>query len=206
MNPEDTRKGYTYIITNNINGNWYIGSTVNPSGNRWTNHRCALRKGIHCNQKLQRSYDKYGEAVFSCGNDKEFNTISEAREYENKVIIENLGKNNFYNVSNNAKQTYVGSEGRVCSKETKDKMSQAQMASWDKRKSDPEYSPPTRIGHTIGQPLSESHRMSISEAHKKRGTKPPISKPNRGPYKKRSRTIGENKTRTIGDGETIPEL
>ena len=52
-----------YTITNLDNGKVYIGST-NNFGTRWYLHRNSLRKGVHHNQYLQRSWNKFGENVF----------------------------------------------------------------------------------------------------------------------------------------------
>lgn len=53
-----------YSITNNINGNFYIGSCINYK-TRMKCHVNTLKKGRHCNIKLQRSFDKYGIDNFS---------------------------------------------------------------------------------------------------------------------------------------------
>lgn len=53
-----------YQITNEVNGKRYIGSAVNMD-KRWKEHRRDLRANRHRNQKLQRSYNKYGKDSFS---------------------------------------------------------------------------------------------------------------------------------------------
>jgi group I intron endonuclease len=52
-----------YKITNTINNKVYIGSSVNIS-NREYKHFWMLNKGIHDNEYLQKSYNKYGKDVF----------------------------------------------------------------------------------------------------------------------------------------------
>lgn len=52
-----------YKITNNKNGKFYIGSSSNIH-QRWHSHKSKLRRGVHCNQHLQNSWDKYGEETF----------------------------------------------------------------------------------------------------------------------------------------------
>lgn len=52
-----------YQITNQTNGKRYIGSATNLK-NRWAVHLCALRKGRHYNEHLQRAFKKYGEDAF----------------------------------------------------------------------------------------------------------------------------------------------
>lgn len=129
------RQGHVYYIRNTVNGNWYVGSTVNKSGNRFSGHRCNLRKDKHCNQRLQRAWNKYGEDAFICENHKTFDTEEEARVYEDGIIKEHYGKPHCYNVSTNTKQSFVGSTGRVCSEETKRKMREAAKKRWK----DPEF-------------------------------------------------------------------
>ena len=52
-----------YTITNKINGHKYIGGATSLS-NRWSAHRRNLRRGTHCNEYLQRAWNKYGEQAF----------------------------------------------------------------------------------------------------------------------------------------------
>lgn len=52
-----------YEIVNTVNGARYIGSATRMS-KRFSAHRCYLRKGNHHSYRLQRAWDKYGEAVF----------------------------------------------------------------------------------------------------------------------------------------------
>ncbi|MCR4302136.1 MAG: NUMOD3 domain-containing DNA-binding protein [Sulfuricaulis sp.] len=52
-----------YEILNTANGKRYIGSAVNFT-KRWKNHRRTLSLGTHRNSKLQRAWNKYGEAAF----------------------------------------------------------------------------------------------------------------------------------------------
>lgn len=52
-----------YKIQNIINGNFYIGQSVNL-GRRRTNHFYELRHSKHGNEHLQRAFNKYGEENF----------------------------------------------------------------------------------------------------------------------------------------------
>lgn len=56
-------RGGIYKITNTVNGKVYVGSATRFTG-RWSKHRTDLNKNCHDNQKLQRAWNKYGEAAF----------------------------------------------------------------------------------------------------------------------------------------------
>lgn len=52
-----------YAITNTISDTVYYGQSVKVE-DRLNGHKCALRKGVHENPRLQHSYNKYGQAAF----------------------------------------------------------------------------------------------------------------------------------------------
>ena len=52
-----------YLIRNKINNKVYVGQSVNIKA-RWSNHKRELEKGIHSNDHLQKSYNKYGKINF----------------------------------------------------------------------------------------------------------------------------------------------
>lgn len=52
-----------YAIRNMVNGKLYVGSAISLK-QRWHVHRSSLRRKKHHSIKLQRSWDKYGEASF----------------------------------------------------------------------------------------------------------------------------------------------
>jgi group I intron endonuclease len=54
---------YIYSIENKVNGNCYIGSTVNYKS-RWRDHKTTLRHGRHHSFILQKAWNKYGEENF----------------------------------------------------------------------------------------------------------------------------------------------
>ena len=56
-------KSGIYRIKNVVNGHAYIGSAKNIA-QRWRSHTHALRTGGKAPPKLQRAWDKYGEAAF----------------------------------------------------------------------------------------------------------------------------------------------
>lgn len=55
--------GGIYEIVNTVNGKRYIGSAVNFS-KRFTRHKYELKRKEHHSPKLQRAWDKHGEAAF----------------------------------------------------------------------------------------------------------------------------------------------
>ena len=52
-----------YIIRNILNNKLYVGSSINI-GRRLTKHFSELRRDIHYNKKMQRSFNKHGEGSF----------------------------------------------------------------------------------------------------------------------------------------------
>lgn len=57
-------KGGIYVIQNNLDGKFYVGSTVHFD-RRFALHLCKLRKGTHHSPHLQNAWNKYGEMSFS---------------------------------------------------------------------------------------------------------------------------------------------
>lgn len=63
-----------YKITNIVNGNFYIGQSVDIES-RWKSHLYELKKNIHGNEHIQRAWNKYGsnnftfEIIEECEND-----------------------------------------------------------------------------------------------------------------------------------------
>lgn len=74
---------YIYSILNKITNKSYIGKTINPNY-RWSKHKYSLRKGNNINNRLQNSFNKYGESAF------EFFIIYEMKDTENWGKIEEL--------------------------------------------------------------------------------------------------------------------
>jgi group I intron endonuclease len=106
-----------YKITNNVNGNFYIGSS-NDIRLRWINHKHLLRRGISPNTILQSAWNKYGEDVF------QFSIVIKCDPqdlvfYEQKFIDEMSPK---YNA---ALDVVAPMQGRKHSEETKAKIGDA---------------------------------------------------------------------------------
>ena len=53
-----------YQIRNLLNGKLYVGSAAQNFWKRWSSHRGRLNKGNHHSIKLQRAWNKHGEARF----------------------------------------------------------------------------------------------------------------------------------------------
>lgn len=54
-----------YRIKNNVDGKFYIGSSINEIQNRWYGHRRKLNKGSHENKYLQQAWNTYKEDSFT---------------------------------------------------------------------------------------------------------------------------------------------
>lgn len=72
------KKSGIYIITNQINGKIYIGSSKNIK-QRWQKHKAILRKNEHHNIVLQNAVNKYGLVSFK------FDILEECTE---EILIE----------------------------------------------------------------------------------------------------------------------
>jgi group I intron endonuclease len=131
-----------YIIRNNVNGNVYIGSSVNLTY-RKNKHFSMLASGSHKNRHLQNAWNKYGTGNFSfkillfCAP---FNLLF----YEQRAI--NAYTNRIYNTCLIAGSRF----GQHMSDEHKEKLRA------------------TNIGntYTLGRKLSDEHKAKIGAAAK----------------------------------------
>lgn len=138
-------KNGIYKIVNKINNNFYIGSTANKLGfsERWKVHRRDLRNNSHCNDYLQKAWNKYGEEAFDF-------IIIEVCLIENCIDREQYyldSENPQYNIC----KTAGSSLGRKHSIETRLKISQNRNYGepWNKDKK-----------------MSEESRKKMSESQK----------------------------------------
>lgn len=108
-----------YCIENFVNGNKYIGQSVNIY-RRWENHISCLNNNSHYNLHLQKSWMKYGEDAFGfkileiCSE----NLLNEREQY---WISYYDSFNNGYNMTAGGD----GTTGVKCSDEKKEKISKA---------------------------------------------------------------------------------
>lgn len=92
-------KPCTYKIINILTNKYYFGSSKSVK-RRFSRHKYELKNNKHHCLFLQRSYNKHGCDNFKYQIDKEFNTIEEARKYEEQYLLNNY--DNLYNTSKKA--------------------------------------------------------------------------------------------------------
>lgn len=92
-----------YGIQNTITNKWYIGSCIDMK-DRFQRHRYYLRHGIHHSDKLQRSYNKYGEDIFDIHIIKFLQEDSNRFELEEYYINKYDSVNNGYNILSTCKE------------------------------------------------------------------------------------------------------
>jgi len=133
-----------YQIRNKLNGNCYIGSSINLRKRRRA-HLNALHCGKHQNQHLQRAFDKYGEDAFSF-------EVLEHIVAENLILCEQYYLDTLspeYNLLLKAGSPL----GYRHTEESRRNMSEGQMG---------------RESFWKGKHLSIEHRRKLSEANKGR--------------------------------------
>ena len=125
-----------YIITNTVNGNRYIGSSIDIH-RRWVTHLRELRKGVHGNEILQRAWDKYGESSF------EFSILLLCSETDT-LLNEQQCLDTFHPEYNICISVTASMLGRTMSEEHKRKIGDANK----------------------GRVMSDEQKLKLSEAHK----------------------------------------
>lgn len=132
---------YIYKITNTVNGKCYIGQTrCRRSSDRIRKHQLELRKGIHANEHLQRSWTKYGSDSFT------FEVIARAYDLTELDLLEIawISELRSMNPEFGYNKESGGNRQKIMSKETRSKISKA----------------------LTGRPVSDETRVKISESNK----------------------------------------
>lgn len=156
-----------YIITNNQNGNQYIGSSNNLYG-RESYHKTALVRNYHHNQHLQRAYNKYGEDIF------EFRIIIYC-DPANLILFEQRFMD-FYKPKYNMNPKAESCAGRVLSEEHKRKIGDAHKGMIASKETKRKLSLARRgkIPWNKGKKMSSESRKKMRIAALKDGRRPPL--------------------------------
>lgn len=148
-----------YLISNNVNGKCYVGSTIHLDQRR-KEHFSRLANNKHINAHLQNAYNKYGREAFDF-------EILETVDIDDNIKDKLLKREQFW--IDNLKPEYnvllvAGSNlGYHHTEETKKKISESTTGV---KKSD-EHAKHIREGQS-GRVLTEEHKAKLSEAAKHR--------------------------------------
>lgn len=154
------RSSGVYSITNQTTHQIYYGSSVDLE-RRYKAHCYLLSTGKHPNQKLQRSWDKYGSEQFVF---EVVNLVEEERliDCEQDHIDLIFGADSSFNLSPTAGSTL----GYRHSPEAKLKMSSASKAQFRNEERYQKVS--ASLAGRMGHPQSQETREKIRTAHKNR--------------------------------------
>jgi group I intron endonuclease len=163
----NARRSGLYVIRNTVTGAFYLGSSADVA-KRWQQHASDLRRGVHCNSRLQRSWAKYGaEAfVFDVIRDVPPEALQAAEE---EALREAIGDR----ACVNATAEYRGGMRRLTARNVATRGSQhtpearAKIAAANSRRT---LSAETRarIGAArLGRPLSDETRARIAEGSRR---------------------------------------
>ena len=144
----DDVRGGIYCFRNTVSGRRYVGQSVNLIKRR-RHHTDALRRGTHFNDRLQKSYNKHGEACFV------FQVVEYCAPHNltqrEQFWIDRFGFHNLYNLRPYADSSQKGYKHSA--------RSRAAMSAAHK-----------------GKPLSLAHRMAFVGRKHTAATRAAISK------------------------------
>jgi group I intron endonuclease len=148
--------GHIYKIENTLNGKVYIGQTIQSPSKRMWSHFSTLRKGIHKNQHLQNSFNKYGEPNFK------FTVLNYATNKETLDKLESnyIKKYNSVNKNLGYNKSLGGANGKQ-SLETRKKRSKMMMG-----ENNPNYGMFGEKNSFYGKKHSLESRNKMSESLK----------------------------------------
>lgn len=149
-----------YLIKNNINHKFYVGSTYTSFEKRWHDHNRKLKRNKHINKHLQSAWNLYGETNF------EF-IILEITSPENAVIREQYHMDTLipeYNLTSTANSV----RGYRHTDESKQKMRIAKIGkvTWNIGRKIKDSSKQLMRERKLGRKLSQEHKNNISKAIK----------------------------------------
>lgn len=121
-----------YQIRNLTNGKRYIGSASSSGGFRirWNSHKSELQNGTHHSRYLQRVWNKHGPDVFVFEILEECEPsqcVEREQYYLDTLLFASCNDGRFYQLGYNSCRIAGSCLGTKHSKETKQRMSQAQM-------------------------------------------------------------------------------
>ena len=169
-------KNVIYKIRNVINGNFYVGSTVDSRKRFWA-HRKALRLGTHDCIHLQRAWNKYGEDCFKFEIVEQLAAREELYPTEQKWLDEHFGKDYCYNVA-----AHADSPMRDASPEVRAKLAERTKA-WLEREGHPRQG----VSHT------DESKAQMSETRK--------GKAAGKDHYRYGKTVSEEVRKKIGDAQ-----
>jgi group I intron endonuclease len=178
------KSGYVYYIRNAINGNWYVGSTVNKK--RLAAHKRQLKKNEHDNCHLQSAWNKYGESAFTFNIEMTFETEEGARDHEQTILNEHFGKKHCYNVSKTVQRNHT----KNYSGTVRERLSEATKKSME----DPTYR--KRISDSVKKKYKEDptyRKRIVSDKQKEAARRNLLGKPMKKSTKKKLSEINSKK-------------
>lgn len=151
--------GFIYMFKNKINNKIYIGQTTRSAELRYYEHKTCFNKQTHCNDYLQKAFNKYGWDNFEFSVIDNATSLKELNEKEISYIKEykSNDKNFGYNIE-------LGGNNAIPSSETLLKMSNAhkgikQSKEWVERKI---AKAGTEDAKKYGRPKTEEDKIRLS--------------------------------------------